>query len=114
MEQRKNKRVGVGAGEKGRLLEDVAEISHNPPGWGEKGPRVWENKGAGARGPYANDRAVEAVTWKALGREVQRSSVGDSRQEHGGKVMWGSRQQSHGSREDRGTTWLGDRPVGDY
>ena len=59
-----------GGGEgKGRLLENVAEISHNPPGWGERGPRVWEHKGAGASGPYANDRAVEAGAWKAVGRE---------------------------------------------
>lgn len=41
------------------MLENVARIIHDPPGWGGRGRRIWENRGSGAGGPYVNDGAVE-------------------------------------------------------
>lgn len=68
LKHRKNKPSGGGGRGQGRMLENVARV-HYPPGWGERGPRVWETRRSGARSPYVDDRAVEAVTPKATVRE---------------------------------------------
>lgn len=51
------------------MLENVARIIHDPPGWGGRGRRIWENRGSGAGGPYVERQSGRNRTWKVAVRE---------------------------------------------
>lgn len=110
------------------MLEDVAHIAHNPPGWGERGLRVWGHRGSGARGPSRKWSEAEGVKWKVTVREgklrgqapvtpdgslaakpcgrADSTVMGQRRQRNhmAGGQTGGDDRVPQGGREDRGTT----------